>query len=188
MGAHTVFPVLRQPVPEFAKNTLGRTRDFVVLVNEAGGNRCQEARQLVYIVEVTTEAKPMGIANFQVPEASATPGFCDRGGRFGSHASNESFTPTFYGKLVFVSWFNAGVRAIDIREPFSPREAAYFIPDITDKTDQRCAVINGQEVCQTAIQTNNVEVDDRGFVYIVDRANTGLHVLKLTGDALKIIQ
>ena len=33
------------------------------------------------------------------------------------------------------------------------------------------------------IQTNNVETDDRGFVYIVDRANTGMHVLELTGVA-----
>jgi hypothetical protein len=29
-----------------------------------------------------------------------------------------------------------------------------------------------------AIQTNNVDVDDRGYIYIVDRANTGLHILE----------
>jgi hypothetical protein len=28
-----------------------------------------------------------------------------------------------------------------------------------------------------------VEVDDRGYVYVVDRANTGLHILELTGNA-----
>jgi hypothetical protein len=39
------------------------------------------------------------------------------------------------------------------------------------------------ERCKIAIQTNNVEVDDRGYIYIVDRANTGMHVLELTGDA-----
>jgi hypothetical protein len=33
------------------------------------------------------------------------------------------------------------------------------------------------------IQTNNVEVDDRGYIYIVDRANNGMHVLELTGPA-----
>ncbi len=37
-----------------------------------------------------------------------------------------------------------------------------------------------------AIQTNNVEVDDRGYIYIVDRANTGMHILELTGPARKI--
>jgi hypothetical protein len=34
-----------------------------------------------------------------------------------------------------------------------------------------------------AIQTNNVDVDDRGYIYIADRANTGLHILELTGAA-----
>ena len=39
------------------------------------------------------------------------------------------------------------------------------------------------ERCKVAIQTNNVDVDDRGCIYIVDRANTGLHILELTGPA-----
>jgi len=42
------------------------------------------------------------------------------------------------------------------------------------------------ERCKIAIQTNNVEVDDRGYIYIVDRANTGMHILELTGDARKV--
>ena len=39
---------------------------------------------------------------------------------------------------------------------------------------------------KVAIQTNNVEVDDRGYIYIVDRANTGMHILELTGPAREI--
>jgi hypothetical protein len=31
-----------------------------------------------------------------------------------------------------------------------------------------------------------VETDERGYVYIVDRANTGMHILELTGDARAI--
>jgi hypothetical protein len=31
-----------------------------------------------------------------------------------------------------------------------------------------------------------VEVDDRGYVYVADRANTGLHILELTGAARKV--
>jgi hypothetical protein len=185
-GAHTVFPVLQQPVPDFATNTQGSVRDFVVLVNESVANDCKENRQLVYLVEITDPSKPSVIANFQVSEASGD--FCSRGGRFGSHSSNESFTPVFHGRLVFVSWFNAGVRAIDIRDPFRPREAGFFIPATTAKTDPRpegCTL--GTPGCKIAIQTNNVEVDDRGLIYIVDRANTGLHILKLTGDALDIV-
>jgi hypothetical protein len=34
-----------------------------------------------------------------------------------------------------------------------------------------------------AIHTNNAEVDDRGLIYIADRAGTGMHIIKLTGQA-----
>jgi hypothetical protein len=78
------------------------------------------------------------------------------------------------------------VRALDIRDPYHPKEVGYFIPSITDKTDKRCVTVDGAERCKVAIQTNNVETDDRGYVYIVDRANTGMHILELTGSARAI--
>jgi hypothetical protein len=36
------------------------------------------------------------------------------------------------------------------------------------------------------IQTNNVEVDERGFIYLTDRAGTGLHIVELTGTGRDI--
>ena len=78
------------------------------------------------------------------------------------------------------------MRAVDVRNPFSPVEIGYFIPAITDKTDKRCVKVDGQDRCKTAIQTNNLETDERGYVYIVDRANSGLHILQLTGEARKV--
>jgi hypothetical protein len=71
---------------------------------------------------------------------------------------------------------------LDVRDPYHPREVGYFIPPTTDATDERCVVVEGSERCRTAIQTNNVETDERGYVYAVDRANTGLHILELTGE------
>jgi hypothetical protein len=44
----------------------------------------------------------------------------------------------------------------------------------------------GNERCKVAIQSNNVEVDDRGYIYVVDRANTGMHILELTGSARRV--
>jgi len=91
--------------------------------------------------------------------------------------------PVFYKKMSFIAFFNVGVRALDIRDPFQPKEVGYFIPAITDKTDKRCVKVDGKDRCKVAIQTNDVETDERGYVYIVDRANTGLHILELTGPA-----
>lgn len=180
-GAHTTFPMLRMPIAEFARDKEGSQRDIVMFVDEAIQNECGEARQMVWFADISIENRPMMISNYTVPEASGH--FCDRGGRFGSHSSNESMDPVYYEKMAFISFFNAGVRALDVRDPYHPREVGYFIPSITAATDKRCIPVDGQPRCKVAIQTNNVETDARGYIYIVDRANTGLHILELTGAA-----
>jgi len=182
-GAHTTVPMLKMPIAEFAKDKGGATRDIVMIVDEQILNECQEPRQMVFFVDVTVETRPMVISNFNV---SAEPGnHCERGGRFGSHSSNEDTSPIFYKKVVFVTWFNGGVRAIDVRDPYQPKQIGYFIPSITEATDKRCIKVDGKDRCKVAIQSNNVETDDRGYVYVVDRANTGMHILELTPEAKK---
>jgi hypothetical protein len=185
-GAHTTYPLGKMTIPGFAKDKLASQRDMVMIVDESLVNECQvgEARQMVWFVDATVEAKPMVVSNYSVPEANG--GFCERGGRFGAHSSNESMASVFFRKLAFVTWFNAGVRAIDIRDPYHPKEAGYFIPAITAATDKRCIKVDGKDVCKVAIQSNNVETDDRGYIYVVDRANTGLHILEVTGPARAI--
>ncbi|HEX2567695.1 MAG TPA: hypothetical protein VHL85_12610 [Burkholderiales bacterium] len=177
-GAHTTLPVLGMDVAEFAKDKEGGKRDIAVIVDEELKNECTEPRQFVWLVDITDERRPVGISTFNVPEASGN--FCSRGGRFGSHSSNENQPPMYAGRLVFVAWFNAGVRAIDIRDPFHPKEAGYYIPATTGRTDKRCIKTSQGERCKVAIQTNNVDVDDRGYIYIVDRADTGMHILEMT--------
>ena len=184
VGAHTTFPVLGMEVPEFAKFTKLKTRDFILVVNESTSNECREDYHMMFMVDITDETRPFSVSNFHVPEKSGN--FCERGGRFGTHSSHENMTPIYYKRLVFIAWFNAGVRVVDIRNPFSPREAAYYIPAVTRNTAKRCVKVDGAERCKIAIQTNNVEVDDRGYIYIVDRANTGMHILELSGSARKI--
>jgi len=120
--------------------------------------------------------------------------FCNQGGRFGAHASSELFYPPYYGRLAIISWFAGGVRVFDIRNPDDTRPIAYFIPAPNDtgcgsgggpSPGPGCTFANtGRDNHSVhAIQTNNVELDDRGYIYIADRAGTGMHILKLTGEA-----
>jgi hypothetical protein len=168
-GAHTAWPVLGIEVPEYRRFRDHRVRDVVVLVSESVAPGCQEAHHPVFFVDVTVETRPFPIATFQVPDSAGD--FCRRGGRFGAHSVNWSMSPRYYRTLVFVSYFNAGVRAIDVRDPFRPTEVAFFVPASTARGE---------------IQTNNVEVDDRGYVYLADRAGHGLHVVELTGAARRL--
>ncbi|HLK51291.1 MAG TPA: hypothetical protein VKT49_24285 [Bryobacteraceae bacterium] len=184
VGAHTAFPMMKVPMTEFTKQSKGEQKDFVALVGETVANECQEYRQMVRFVDITQESKSVGVSTWTVPEASGN--FCSAGGRFGAHSSNENMTPIYYNRILFLAFFNAGVRALDVRNPMQPKEIGYYIPAITDKTDKRCVGKGAEQHCKIAIQTNNVEVDDRGYIYAVDRANTGMHILALTGPARQI--
>ena len=187
-GAHTVFPMPGMEVAEFSKNLLGRVRDFIVVTDEAIQKECLEGRQMVWFVDVTTETKPFGVSSWTVPEKNGN--FCTRGGRFGTHSSNESTAPVYYKRVMFFAHFNAGVRALDVRDPFAPKEIGYYIPAMTKDTVVLATPVSlatklpfTEASKKRAIQTNNVEVDERGYIYIVDRANTGMHILELTGTA-----
>jgi hypothetical protein len=200
-GAHTTFPVLGEPVPEFQNYTALKKRDFLIVPSESSrGDHCgpdsnggRPGPHLAFLIDITHESTPWPISTFRVPE---NPGdFCGKGGRFGAHAVTESFYPPYYGKLAIFSWFNAGVRIWDIRDPFAVREVAYFIPAPDKNTMAFCP--DGVShpagdpkitaACERVIETNNVEVDDRGLIYAADRAGTGLHIIRLTGYAKEIV-
>jgi hypothetical protein len=200
-GAHTTFPIFDEPIPEFQDYTVLKKRDLLIVPSESSrGDHCQPgpsgdrpAPHLAFLIDISNEATPWPIATFRVPE---NPGdFCGKGGRFGTHSVAESFYPPYYGKLAIFSWFNAGVRVWDIRDPFAVQEVAYFIPAPDKNTMVFCA--DGVShpagdpkitpACQKEIETNNVEVDDRGLIYTADRAGTGLHILRLTGRAKEAV-
>jgi hypothetical protein len=183
-GAHTTFPMLGMDVPEYAKNGAQAKRDILFVVGETTDNECHAPRQLARLFDITTESRILGISTWTVPEASGN--FCSRGGRFGTHSTNEDMSPIYYKRVVFIAHFNAGVRAIDVRDPYNPKEIGYYIPAVTDKTDKRCVGTGDDQKCKIAVQTNNVELDERGYIYIVDRANTGMHILQLTGEARRV--
>jgi hypothetical protein len=178
-------------LPEFAKQKAGFVKDFLAVIGQSHNwsKECNDSRQMLHMFDITTESKPLGISTWTVPEASGN--FCSRGAMFGTHSSNENFTPIYYKRVLFVAHHNAGVRALDIRDPYHPKEIGYYIPAVTDKTRQSCDETGIQRYgapstsqhCKIAIDTNNLEVDDRGFIYIVDFAGTGMHILELTGPA-----
>jgi len=165
-GAHTVFPVPGMSLPDAA----GRPgkRDIVVVTNEALAAGCSGPRQKVWLIDVTDETRPAVASSWTLDAKSGN--FCARPGRVGSHASHESFTPVYYRRIMFIAHFNAGVRAIDIRDPYHPKNIAYYVPASGGRT----------------VHTNNVEVDDRGYIYIVDRAGAGMHILELSGAARSV--
>lgn len=187
-GVHTAKPIYDFAIADYVDDRDNSVRDFLIIPSEAGGGsklRCQEARDAMFIFDITDEETPMPVSNFQVPEEPGD--FCNKGGRFGPHSVHDAYHPAFDKTMAVVSYFNAGVRAVDIRNPFSPVEVGYYIPEPNDNTAESCVTVDSIEHCDRVIMTNNVNIDDRGYIYAVDRKNAGLHVLELTGSARAVV-
>lgn len=192
-GAHTTFPIFDVPLTHYQGFTSSTTRDLIALISEETDNKCTGAPHFGYLVDATRtkgkgaasagENHPMVISTMQVQEDSAKPDFCTRGTRFGTHSTNESFYAPYYGKLLFIADFDAGVRVWDIRDPYHPVNVAYFIPNLTANT--QATTVNGVQYFD--VSTDNAEVDDRGYIYIVDRVGGGADILQLTGCTKQIV-
>jgi hypothetical protein len=68
--------------------------------------------------------------------------------------------------LVYATWFSGGLRIVDIANPFLPEEKGFFIPEPAKGA--------------STPMSNDVDVDSRGFIYLLDRVN-GLDILELEG-------
>lgn len=182
-GAHSAKPVLGIHVADYAADQKGAVRDFLVVTSEGVNYPCNAVRHLTFMVDISDERHPFPVANFQVPAHQGAIDFCKRG-TFGPHAPNAA--EAFGGRLIALSYFAAGVRIVDIRDPFKPVEVGFFIPAATARTGLALPQSNPPPDFVRVATTNNVEADDRGLLYAVDRANTGLHILALSGEAAAI--
>jgi hypothetical protein len=104
--------------------------------------------------------KPLAL--FEVSELDS-PFARTPGARFGAHQFHERMT----GTLIHAVWFGAGLRVIDIADPFAPHEVGCFVPE----------PVAGHK----APQSNDVMLDNRGLIYMVDRLN-GFDVLEFSGN------
>ena len=177
-GGHTSFPVIGMAPQSYKSFTEYQVRDIVLLASEATSDRCNESPHWSFIVDVTTEAKPMVLSTMWVDPRAGDKfprgNYCKRGARFGVHSSEENFSNPFYSRVTFLAYFTGGVRAWDIREPQGPKEVGFYVP------------VSNANTTAAGYMTNNVEVDDDGYIYIVDRNSAGMDILKLTGEARRI--
>ena len=124
--------------------------------------------KLVWVIDARDEKNLVSIGTLPV---SGVKPLLNRGGRCGAHNLHEN--PPAQGvwrseDIVLGTFFNAGVRAYDVRDPLAPKEIASFVPPAPE----------GSPV--GAAQINDVLVDDRGIVFAVDRHTGGLYTLEMS--------
>jgi hypothetical protein len=176
-GPHTVSPIRYAQVPNFGPSALPRT--YALVVDEADDELdaapCPSGvRSASYMLDITEETRPSVVSVWQVPVGD----FCSKGGRFGPHQSAETINGAlnrFEDKLAWIAYFNAGVRVVDLSDPYNLREVGFYLPRPGATAHP---MVRGQPV---AIQINDVDLDARGLAYASDRAGSGLFILRYTG-------
>jgi hypothetical protein len=156
-------------------------RPLVVVNSEAIEEQGNEPLGYAGIVDISDELRPRLISLF--PQPTPPPGlgvrnFYERAGRFGPHNQHQ---PQYQDVLfhdenvVFLTYFNAGVRIYDISDERTPREIGYFLPP--DPQERRGLL----PATGLVTQSEDVLVDRRGNIFVTDK-NHGIYVLRHNGS------
>lgn len=116
-----------------------------------------EMPAFIWMMNITDETRPIPVGSFQVPELVGVRSPL----MTGCHQPVE----TIPGAEVAAAWFASGLRIIDISNPHSLRQVAFYVPDPPPGADRP--------------SSNDLFVDDRGLIYLIDR-NRGLSILERT--------
>lgn len=139
-------------------------RPYLIVTDEGSGREKFWESQFMWIVDIRDETNPVPISTF-MPDRDK---YFNRPGRFGAHNVLE-YMPAEgpWANLVFLTYFNAGLRVVDVKDVFHPKEVGHFVP----------ALPAGQE----EIQSNDIGYDEHGRIYLIDRWGAGMHILEYTG-------
>jgi len=163
---HTVLPIW--------------SRKLLFASSEASAEGCdKDALNYAALIDNQNPAKPRLMSMFPTPvppKRSRYKDFCDKGGRFGPHNTNQEIhLPDVEkpGNLIYLTYFNAGLQIFDIKDPYVPVISGWFIPPQPTKKV-------GTYPKQLVTQTEDVLVDTRGNIYVDDK-EWGLFILRYFG-------
>jgi hypothetical protein len=142
-------------------------RDLLVVTDESVVDDAKDWPKLIWILDGREETNPVPIATCPIDNVED---YARRGGRFGAHNIHENVPlPTSWhsDRVIVGTFFNGGVRAYDIADPYRPEEVGAFVP----------AAPRGAPT--GSIQLNDVFVDERQILYAVDRHVGGLYILEM---------
>jgi hypothetical protein len=149
--------------------------DLVAVNSEAIDEHGHEPHNYCFLVDVSDPTSPWVVGSVPQPNPGDGLGlhsYFDKGGRFGPHNQHHPQGDLVHSRpdLLFMTYFNAGLRIFDVAEPRAPREVAWYVPEAP--VERRGVLPHDLET-----QFEDVLVDRRGNIYCTDK-NWGLFVLR----------
>ena len=147
-------------------------RKLLVLADEPTFANCKEGRRHIWAYDVRDPSNPTVLVRFPEP---AEADYCAKGGFFGPHNLHENRPGAFQSsRLVFSTYYNAGVRVFDVEDAAKPREVAYYVPPNPTK------MVDPRPNRPQVLQSGDCYVDRNGLMYLTDQ-NVGLNILQFEG-------
>ena len=147
-------------------------RNLLVVADEANFPNCSLGLRYVWVFDVREPGNPVSIATMPSP---ADADYCAKGGTFGPHNLHENRPGSFQSsRLIFATYYNAGVRVYDIENAFQPREIAYYVPSNPER------MFDPRPNRPRVLQSCDCYVDPNGIMYLTDN-NIGLNILEFQG-------
>lgn len=163
LGVHTYLPL--------------HSRNLAIISGEALAEESLENVNFAFLADISDATAPRVISFLPMPvptEGAPYKNFQTRGGRCGPHNwhHHQLFNPDiFYSDtMLFNAYFNAGLRAFDISDPYVPKEAGFFLPD-----DPKFR--NGPKPATLTTSSEDALIDARGNIYLSDK-NHGIFIVK----------
>ena len=103
-------------------------RGLMLVTDESTENNAKDWPKLIWVLDARDETNLVPISTCPLPDHQALRG---RGGRFGAHNIHENVPlPTSWqsDQIVLGTFFNGGLRAYDISNPYQPKEVGVFVP------------------------------------------------------------
>ncbi len=148
-------------------------RNLLVLADEPTSANCSEGLRYIWMFDIREPSNPVSIATCPQPSEA---NYCAKGGNFGPHNLHENRPGAFQSsRLIFATYYNAGVRAYDIENPFQPREVGFYVPPNPER------MIDPRPNRPQVIQSCDCYVDRNGLMYLTD-PNAGLNILQFEGE------
>jgi hypothetical protein len=149
---HTVLPAIQR----------FDGRRIAVVGDEEHDHRHGQPHAGLWLFDITDLDAITPLSTFHVSELDSP--WSRSPGRFGMHQFQEHIDD----HLVYCAWFAGGLRIVDISDPARPQESGFYIPTPTED--------------EPSPQTNDVDVDERGLIYLLDR-NCGIDVVEFRPHA-----
>lgn len=134
-------------------------RKVAIVCDETQIHRTGQPFGMLWVFDASDRANMRPLSVFTVSELDSP---AMKPGRwFGCHQFQEHFSQP----VVYAAWFAGGLRIVDVSNPERPVQTGCFVPPPS----------GGQPL----VGTNDVDVDARGLIYMIDRYN-GLDIVEQT--------